>query len=109
MQEAAEGREKHMERKSRGAGPAGETETGCSPVPGRQRPHATLPCSPVGLERWPMAESLIVGPRSNQGPAQEADTLLGISTEGTECRDLMMQVMEWLRNWTEEGKDQEGI
>ena len=56
-----------------------------------------------------MAESLIVGPRSNQGPAQEADTLLGISTEGTECRDLMMQVMEWLRNWTEEGKDQEGI
>lgn len=56
-----------------------------------------------------MAESLTVGPRSSQGPAWEADTLLGISVEGTECRALMMQVMEWLRNWTEEGKDQEGM
>lgn len=98
-----------MERKSWGAGPVGETETGCSPLLGRRRPHAAFPRSPVGLERWPMAESLIVGPRSSQGPAQEADTLLGISVEGTEFRELMMPVMEWLRNWTEEGKDQEGI
>lgn len=55
------------------------------------------------------AGSLTVGPRGNQGPAQETHTLLGLSAEGTECRELMIQVMEERRSQTEQGESWRGF
>lgn len=91
------------ERRSLAAArPRGGEDLGKDPA----RPFPALPGGPRSVTA---AGSLTVGPQGNQGPAQETHTLLGLSAEGTECRELMIQVMEERRSQTEQGESWRGF